>query len=156
MNKTLQLLASIGLAQLAGILGAFATSSSVQTWYPELTKPWFTPPDWLFGPAWITLYTLMGIAAWLIYRKDRSKKPVRTALWIYAGQLALNAAWSPAFFGLRSPTLGLLVIVPLLAAITATIAAFRRVSRLAAALLVPYLLWVLYATALNFEIWRLN
>ncbi|MFW5967855.1 MAG: TspO/MBR family protein, partial [Persicimonas sp.] len=154
LKSVLQLVASIALAQLAGLLGAVATASSVDTWYGTLDKPGFTPPDWLFGPAWITLYTLMGIAAWLVYREGWPEPAVKAALVVYGLQLLLNAAWSPAFFGLQSPALGLVVIVPLWAAIAATIYFFGRVSTPAAWLLVPYLLWVTYATALNFEIWR--
>lgn len=156
MRTALRLLASIALAQLAGVIGAVATNPSVHTWYPGLAKPWFTPPNWLFGPAWITLYTLMGIAAWLVYRQGWSNRDVRVALGLYGLQLALNAAWSPAFFGLQFPALGLIVIAALFFAILATMYWFSSVSRVACGLLAPYLVWVAYATALNFEIWRLN
>lgn len=156
MRALLQILGSIVVAQLAGIIGAWATASSVRSWYPTLEKPWFTPPNWLFGPAWITLYTLMGIAAWLVWRHGSSEPAVRWALALYGVQLVINAAWSPVFFGLRAPGPGLAVIVVLWFAIVATIVAFGRVSSAAAWLLAPYIAWVTYATALNFEIWRLN
>lgn len=149
-------IASIAIAQVAGIIGAISTASSVETWYPTLEKPWFTPPNWLFAPAWITLYTLMGIAAYLVWREGWGDSAVKVALVAYGIQLVFNAAWSPAFFGLRSPSIGLAVIVPLWFAIVATIYLFGRVSTTAAWLLAPYILWVTYATALNFEIWRLN
>jgi len=148
--------ASVAIAQLAALLGAYATATSVQTWYPTLAKPWFTPPNWLFGPAWTTLYTLMGVAAYLVWRRGWDRGVVRVALFAYAFQLALNTAWSPVFFGLQAPGPGLAVIGALWAAIVVTIVWFSRVSRTAAALMVPYLLWVTYAAALNFEIWRLN
>ena len=156
MRTALQVALSILIAQLPGIIGAFATASSVETWYPALEKPAFTPPSWLFGPVWIALYTLMGIAAYLVWREGSSQGPVRVALGAYGLQLLLNAAWSPAFFGARSPLFGLAVIVPLWFAIAATIYVFDRVSRPAAALMLPYLAWVTYAVALNFEVWRLN
>jgi tryptophan-rich sensory protein len=155
-NTILGVLASVAIAQAAGIIGAFATASSVRSWYPGLEKPWFTPPNWLFGPAWITLYTLIGIAAYIVWTEGWSNPAVKTALIAYGVQLALNTAWSPAFFGLKSPSIGLAVIIPLWIAIVVTIVLFSRVSWTAAGLLIPYIAWVSYATALNFEIWRLN
>jgi translocator protein len=124
-------------------------------WYAQLNKPAWTPPNWLFGPAWTTLYTLMAIAAWLISLRPASPAR-RTALIAFFVQLILNALWTPAFFGLRSPAMGLVVIVPLWLAILATIILFWRVRPVAAALLIPYILWVTYATALNFALWQLN
>ncbi|MFW6054185.1 MAG: TspO/MBR family protein [Persicimonas sp.] len=157
MRAAIQIILSILLAQAAGAIGAVATQSSVSTWYKTLEKPAFTPPNWLFGPAWITLYTLMGIAAWLVWRKGGFSDPgVRVALIAYGVQLLINTAWSPVFFGARMPGAGLVVIVALLVAIAATIYLFAQHSAAAAWLMVPYLLWVSYATALNFEIWRLN
>ena len=147
---------SIAIAQIAGIIGAVSTASSVDTWYPTLDKPWFTPPNWLFAPAWITLYTLMGIAAYLVWSEGWDQSAVRIALAAYGIQLVLNAVWSPAFFGMQSPSLGLFVIVPLWLAIVVTIYLFAQVSSVAAWLMAPYILWVTYAAALNFEIWRLN
>lgn len=141
---------------MAGLLGAFATASSVQNWYPTLEKPWFTPPGWVFAPVWTLLYTLMGIAAYLVWRQGWSEGAVRAALIAFAVQLVLNALWSPAFFGLQSAGLGLVVIFFLWVAIIVTIVWFGRVSTVAAWLMVPYLAWVTYAMALNFEIWRLN
>lgn len=157
MSTFIQIAVSVIIAQLAGIIGAFATQSSVGSWYTTLVKPWFTPPNWLFGPAWITLYTLMGIAAWLVWRKGGfSDEGVRVALIAYGVQLLINAAWSPAFFGARSPIAGLLIIAVLWVAIAVTIYLFSRHSKVAAWLMAPYLAWVTYASALNFEIWRLN
>ena len=157
MVKTiLQLAVAIAIPEIVGALGAVATASSVQGWYKTLDKPWFTPPNWLFGPAWITLYAIMGVASYLVWRQGWDRPEVRLALVAYAVQLALNAAWSPIFFGLRSPGPALAVIVALWLAIAATTFAFSRVSWWAAGLMVPYLAWVTYAAALNFEIWRLN
>ncbi|QDG49186.1 tryptophan-rich sensory protein [Persicimonas caeni] len=157
MSTFLQIAVSVIIAQLAGIIGAFATRSSVGSWYKTLDKPWFTPPNWLFGPAWITLYTLMGVAAWLVWRKGGfSDEGVRVALIAYGVQLVINAAWSPAFFGARSPMAGLVIIAVLWVAIIVTIYLFAQHSKAAAWLLAPYLAWVTYASALNFEIWRLN
>lgn len=156
MRTIIGLVVSILLAQTAGVLGAWATATSVREWYPTLTKPFFTPPNWLFAPAWTTLYTLMGIAAYLVWSEGTSKGVVQIALAAYVVQLLLNAAWSPVFFGLRAPGPGLIIIVLLWVAIVVTITWFARVSSIATWLMVPYLLWVTYAAALNFEIWRLN
>lgn len=156
MQTFLGLLVSVLIAQVAGIIGAIATASSVRNWYPTLEKPWFTPPNWLFGPAWVTLYTLMGIAAYLVWQQGWSQGVVKAALVLYGVQLLINAAWSPVFFGMRAPTAGLIVIAALWVAIVVTMVWFGRVSATATWLMAPYLLWVTYAAALNFEIWRLN
>ena len=147
---------SIVLPQAVGISAAFATAAGVRNWYPSLVKPGFTPPSWVFGPAWTLLYLLMGIALWLVWREAGTDDRARPALLVFAVQLALNALWSVLFFGLRSPALAFAEIVMLWAAITLTIVLFRRVSPLAAALLVPYWLWVGFATLLNGSIWILN
>lgn len=138
---------------VGGAISGLATPPG--DWYASLAKPSWTPPPWLFGPVWTLLYAMMGIAAWLLWRR-RSQAAGRRALWLFLAQLALNFAWTPAFFGLRSPGLALVIIVMLAAAIVATIAAAWRVQRAAAAMLVPYLGWVSFATALNLAIWRLN
>ncbi|WP_266077672.1 TspO/MBR family protein [Haladaptatus caseinilyticus] len=145
------LLASIVVCQLAGIVPSILTANDVATWYTTLQKPAFTPPSWVFGPVWTTLYLLTGIALYLVWRRGN-----RGALVIFAVQLALNAAWTLVFFGMRWPAGGLVVIVALLVAIGATIVAFTRVDRRAGLLLVPYALWVSFATVLNYELWRLN
>jgi benzodiazapine receptor len=141
---------------VAGVAG-WATSQSVATWYLTLNRPSWTPPNWLFAPVWTTLYIMMAVAAWRIWRSGGGfTGTARPALVMFFVQLALNFAWSFAFFGARSPSLGLVVIIMLWLAIAATISAFRPIDRLAAWLLVPYLAWVSYATALNFAIWTLN
>jgi tryptophan-rich sensory protein len=146
------LLAAVVVCQLAGIVPAFLTADEVAGWYTTVQQPAFTPPNWVFGPVWTTLYLLMGVALYLVWRDEKD----RLALAAFAVQLALNASWTLVFFGMQWPAGGLAVIVALLAAIVATIALFARVDRRAALLLVPYLAWVGFATALNFEIWRLN
>ena len=146
----------VGICVVLGAAGGLITAPQIQTWYTTLEKPGFTPPNWVFGPVWTLLYALQGVAAWLIWRAGLDRRIVRLALGLFAIQFVLNIAWSPAFFGLESPILGLVVIVPLWFAIVATMAAFSRVDRRAAALLVPYLTWVTFATALNYAIWTLN
>ncbi|MFC6719644.1 TspO/MBR family protein [Natrialbaceae archaeon GCM10025810] len=123
-------------------------------WFRALEKPAFYPPGIAFPIVWTTLFTLLGVALWLVWRRDAPGR--RLALGLFAAQMAVNVAWTPAFFGLEAPLLGLLVIVTLWVLVVATFAAFRRVDRRAAALLVPYLAWVTFAAALNFELWRLN
>lgn len=154
MNNTFKLIISIILPQLIGGVGALVTISSVGSWYQTIEKPFFTPPSWVFGPAWTTLYLLMGIALFLIWKSDHPSK--KTALWLFGIQLVLNGIWSPAFFGLESPILGLVVIVPLWILIVVCIKVFFPIHKTASYLMVPYLLWVSFATALNAGIWYLN
>jgi translocator protein len=146
------LLVSIVVCELAGIVPSFLTANDVATWYTTLQKPGFTPPSWVFGPVWTTLYLLMGIALYLVWRRGDN----RFALAVFAVQLLLNAGWTLVFFGMRWPAGGLAVIVALLVAIVATMVTFARIDRRAALLLVPYLCWVGFATLLNYELWRLN
>lgn len=156
VKDILQLIVSVFISQLAGLIGSVATSASVQTWYVTLTKPVFTPPNWLFAPVWITLYTLMGLALFLIWRLGVQTRGVNRALALFGVQLLLNTLWSIAFFGLRSPLAGFVVILLLWLAIAATIAHFLPLSRPAGLLLVPYILWVSLAAALNLAILLLN
>jgi tryptophan-rich sensory protein len=149
------LVGSVLLCELAGIVPAILTAEDVATWYPTLVRPDFTPPDSLFGPVWTTLYLLMGVSLYLVWRRDGGRAR-RLALGVFGVQLALNASWTLVFFGAHAIFGGLVVIVALLATIVATIALFARIDRRAAALLVPYLLWVSFATVLNYELWRLN
>jgi translocator protein len=149
MPEMLRLIVSIGVCLLAGGLGAIFTRASVGGWYAVLVKPSFTPPAWIFGPVWTLLYIMMGVALFLLWRKGVSDPRVQHALIAFAVQLALNALWSPAFFGLRSCLAGLIVIVPLWIAIAATIALAAPLSAAAALLLSPYLAWVSFAAVLN-------
>lgn len=156
VKDILKLIASIFVCQLAGMIGAVATSASIQTWYVTLNKPFFTPPNWLFAPVWLTLYTLMGISLFLLWRQGVHDRLVQIALAIFGIQLLLNAFWSIAFFGLRSPLAGLSVILILWIAIAATILKFLPLSKPAGLLLIPYILWVSIAAALNLAIVLLN
>lgn len=139
---------TFGVAAVGGIV----TSDSVRSWYPSLVKPTWNPPAWIFGPVWTTLYLMMAVAAWLVWRQAGW---CGALVW-FAGQLTLNATWSPLFFGWHRVDLALVNIVALWVAIVGTLVAFWKVSPLAGGLLVPYLLWVSFATALNFTLWRLN
>ena len=154
MSNALKLIISLILPQIAGGLGAFFTISSVQSWYMTITKPSFNPPSWVFGPTWTILYVLMGISCFLIWKTDHPQR--NKFLGLYGIQLVLNALWSPAFFGMESPALGLLVIVPLWVMILICILEFRKSSPLASKLMIPYLLWVSFASVLNLSIWWLN
>jgi len=155
MKPWLMLLLFIAVCLAVSGAGAVVTNTSVNEWYPTLKKPSWNPPSWVFGPVWTTLYVMMAIAAWLIWR-ERGFAEARGALGLFAFQLALNAAWSPLFFGMRSPLAGLIDIIPLGAAILATMVWFWKIVPLAGVLLLPYWLWVCFATALNFTIWRMN
>lgn len=127
------------------------------TWYADLTKPMFNPPNWLFGLVWAVLYVLMGIAAYLIWSRRKSKKSdARCALSLFAVQLVINAMWAAVFFGLRSTFYGLAELVVLWIAVLATTTEFYRISKRAALLMLPYLAWITFALALNLYIWRLN
>lgn len=150
----LMLVLFIAAPQAAGLLGTIFTTPAIPGWYANLVKPDFSPPNWIFGPVWTALYLAMGIAAFLVWRR-RSPHSSRAlvAFWV---QLALNTLWSILFFGMKSPLLGLIDIVLLWLAIVWTMVEFKKVSKPAFWLLVPYLLWVSFATALNFSIFLLN
>jgi len=149
------LLVCLGACFGAAILGAAFTGAAVAEWYPTLRQPAWTPPPWVFGPVWTALYAMMAVAAWLVWRKD-GWAGARAALGLFAAQLALNAAWTPLFFGLHAVGAAMLDLAVLWVAIAATTAAFWRHRRAAAALMVPYLAWSTFAAALNFAIWRMN
>ena len=136
------------------LVGSAVTLPKIPTWYAGLAKPSFTPPNVVFGPVWTTLYVMMAVAVWRI-AGDASKEKTR-AIVLFAIQLGCNALWSPVFFGLEAPKLGLATICALLVSLAITIAAFWRIDRLAALLLAPYFAWVCYATALNAAIVALN
>ena len=136
-------------------LGAVVTDLSVRDWYATLEKPSWNPPNWLFGPVWTTLYIGMAIAAWLVWRQ-RGLGEGWLPLTLFGIQLTLNAIWSALFFGFRSPGAAFAEIILLWLAILATIIAFARYSTWAAALLIPYLAWVSFATVLNWTLWRMN
>lgn len=159
MSKTRSaagLIVWIALSQLAGVIGGFFTATSVGTWYAGLEKPSFSPPNWVFGPVWTTLYTLMGIAAWLVWKNGAGRPLARAGLWIFGIQLALNALWSVIFFGLRDPMWAWVELIALWIAILVTVDHFTRIVRAAGLLLLPYLAWVTFAGVLNYHIWKLN
>jgi translocator protein len=140
----------------AGFVGSQLQGDALDSWYRELDRPAFTPPDWVFAPVWTILYVLIGVAAWLDWRAQAGSSRARLALAVFAIQLVLNAAWSGVFFGLRSPEWALLVIGLLAASIVAWIALTWRPARTAAYLLLPYLAWVSFATVLNASIAMMN
>jgi len=148
--------AAIAISLLFGFMGAIATQSGIDGWYPELNKPWFTPPNRIIGPVWIVMYLLMGIAAGIVWNRGFYHKWVKTALYHFGFQLLLNGSWSLLFFGIQQPFFALLNIIALFLLILLTIKWFKVVSTRAAYLLIPYAVWVLFAMLLNFEIWRLN
>jgi translocator protein len=153
-NKIFRFAVSLSICQLADVIGSVFTASTVSTWYSTLIKPSFTPPSWLFGPIWILLYFLMGTSLYLLWQNKAKDK--KKSLIIFGIQLILNVCWSFLFFGLKSPLYGLIGILFLLAAIILTIAFSYRVSLYAVIALIPYLVWVSFATILNYVILSLN
>lgn len=151
-----KLIAAVLACNAFGSLGALVTVTGPGSWYAALEKPFFTPPGWVFAPVWITLFTLMGIALFLIWESGTGRREVRVALAIFCIQFVFNVLWSFLFFGLRSPFLGLADITLLWVLIAATIAAFYRVRKSAAWLLIPYICWVTIAMGLNFGVYILN
>ncbi len=157
MKKKLTYIAiTVSVCLVIGFLASFATQTSVNTWYITLNKPSFNPPNSIFAPVWTILYIMMGISAGLVWAKGLHHIWVKTALYHFGFQLLYNALWSIVFFGLREPFWGLLVIITLLILLTLTIRWFYVVSKPAAYLLIPYFLWLCFATALNYKVWELN
>ena len=156
MKQSLKLIFALAIPLLAGGIGSIFTTPAIPTWYADLIKPALNPPSWVFGPVWTTLFVLMGISAFLVWKKGLEHKYVKIALSIFIGQLVLNTLWSIIFFGLHSPGGAFVELMILWLAILATIIAFARISRLAAWLLIPYILWVSFAGHLNYSIWQLN
>lgn len=145
----------VALCLVIGALGASVVATSVDTWYADLAKPSFTPPDRVFGPVWTVLYVLMAIAAWRVWRAaDRDTR--RGPLTLFALQLALTLGWTVVFFGLQKIGAAVATIVVLDVGVAVTMLAFRPIDRWAGLLMVPYLAWVVFATVLNIAIWRLN
>ncbi|MCX8035696.1 MAG: tryptophan-rich sensory protein [Candidatus Sumerlaeia bacterium] len=155
MKPWIALAGFVAVCFVPAVLGAFFTSTSVATWYPALRKPAWTPPGWVFGPVWTALYLSMAVAAWIVWR-ERGLAGAKTAMVFFAVQLALNAAWSPLFFGLKHPAAALIDVVLLWTFIAATIISFWQIKPPAAILLLPYWVWVGFATGLNYAIWRMN
>ena len=155
-RKFLYITISVAICLLVGFLSGFATQSSVGDWYVTLNKPFFNPPNWIFGPVWTILYIMMGVAAGLVWSKGWHHRWVKTALYHFSFQLIFNALWSVVFFGFKQPFWAMLVILILLALILLTMKSFHVVSKTASYLLIPYFLWVSFATLLNYKIWEMN
>jgi benzodiazapine receptor len=147
---------SIMVALSAGFIGSLFTTPSIAGWYQELVKPTLAPPNWIFAPVWTSLFLLMGVAAFLIWKKGLARKDIKTALGLFVFQLALNALWSIIFFGAHAPGWALLEIILLWIAILATMLSFWKISRIAGSLMLPYFLWVTFAIYLNYSIFILN
>jgi translocator protein len=171
VNNFFKLVIAIGVSELAGIIGSFFTVSAIPNWYSTLVKPEMNPPSWVFGPVWITLYALMGVAAFLIWSScaptdteaiadkkasEDKKQRIKIALGVFGIQLFLNAIWSIIFFGLHSPGWALINIILLWLAIIWTMVVFYKISKPATYLLIPYLLWVSFAIYLSYSIFILN
>lgn len=178
INNTFKLIIAIIVSELAGIIGSVFTTPSIVGWYAGIVKPALNPPAWIFGPVWTTLFALMGISAWLVWKRLDSRfrlprlmrvkaggndkegggndRKIKIALSLFLGQLVLNTLWSIIFFGLHSPGGALFEMIFLWLAILTTITAFAKISKPAAWLLVPYILWVSFAGYLNYLIWILN
>ncbi|MBI4052629.1 MAG: tryptophan-rich sensory protein [Candidatus Diapherotrites archaeon] len=151
-----RLAASIAICGLAGAVGSIFTFPAIASWYASINKPYFTPPNWVFGPVWTALFLLMGIALFLVWEKGFQEKENKFAVKVFGAQLALNVLWSLLFFGLHNPFLAMIEIVALWLAIAATTILFSRIDRRAALLLLPYLAWVSFAAFLNYSVWLLN
>jgi len=156
ISTVIKILIAVLVCLGIGFIGSIATQASVDTWFVALDKPSFNPPSWLFAPVWTLLYVLMGVAAGMVWSRGFHHLWVKTALYHFGFQLILNAGWSIAFFGYQSPLAGLIIIIALIVLVLFTFKWFKIVSKTAAYLLIPYILWIGFAAALNFEIWRLN
>jgi len=157
MNKYIKILIFVLTCVAIGYLSGQVTQSSIKTWYPDLVKPSFNPPNWIFAPVWGTLYIMMGIAAGLVWsRIDFEREAVRKALIFFVIQLALNSMWSFLFFGLKNPMLAGIEIILLWLMIYETYIKFGKIDKIAGYLFIPYILWVSFAAVLNGSIWWLN
>lgn len=156
IQTSLKLISAILISELAGVIGSLFTFSSIPTWYATIVRPSFSPPNWIFGPVWTTLFALMGIALFLVWQKGFSRKDVKVAVVLFAVQLLLNTCWSIIFFGAHNPGAAFIEIIFLWLAILVTIIAFFRISKWAGYLLLPYIAWVSFAAFLNYAIWTLN
>lgn len=154
LGSLLALAFFVGISLLAGFVGSLSTMSSIQGWYAVLNQPSWTPPNWVFGPVWTLLYVLMGTSAFLVWRSKKVGKYL--ALWLFLAHLLVNLFWSVAFFGLHELLLSMIVILVLAGLIVALMRLYRPYSRLAMYLMIPYLLWVAYASTLNLGFLVLN
>lgn len=155
VNPSLKLIISLILTLLVGFGAGFVTTDAINSWYSDLQKPFFNPPGWVFAPVWTILYILMGISSYLVWKLPETSKR-NIALFIFVLQLLLNGTWNLIFFKLHAIGLAFANIFILWIMIIVTMYLFTSLSKLAAWLLYPYLLWVSYAAVLNFSIWQLN
>jgi tryptophan-rich sensory protein len=155
-KKVLRFIISIIICQSAGIFGSLFTFEAVPDWYITLEKPFFAAPNWIFGPVWIILYFLMGVSLYIVWKDELKSKTRNVFFVVFAIQLILNALWSLLFFGLKSPLLGLIDILILDVMLVVTIFYAKRVSKYAAMLLIPYMVWIIIASVLNYAILVLN
>lgn len=156
INNFFKFIIAIVSCQLAGVVGSVFTISAIPLWYENITKPALNPPAWVFGPVWMVLYFMMGVAAFLVWRKGLDKRGVKIALIFFDLQLILNVFWSVIFFGFRNPGGAFIEIIFLWLAIFTVIILFSKISYLASWLLFPYIVWVGFAGYLNFSIWQLS
>lgn len=156
LKHPMLLIFSFGFVFLTAFIGSSATGSNIATWYVLLKKPPFNPPNWVFGPVWTVLYILMTISLYRVWRKGFKKKEIKTAVILFFVNLFLNALWSITFFGLKNVSLAIVVIIALLLSIIVLIRKFSVIDKVSSKLLIPYALWVSFATILNFSIWILN
>lgn len=156
MSNTLKLIIAVALPLVVGATSGFFTMTGVESWYQTINKPSWNPPNWVFGPVWTTLYILMGIALFLVWKADTSAELKKIAISLFAVQLVLNFFWSFIFFYLQQPGWAVLELAIMWIFILLTIFAFAQVSKTAAWLLVPYISWVSFAGILNYTIWKLN
>jgi tryptophan-rich sensory protein len=154
--KYLKMLLSIAICYSAGAIGSIFTVQAIPTWYSTLNKPSFNPPSWVFAPVWTLLYIMMGLSAYRIWEQGWHQKKIKIALIFFAVQLVLNASWSVIFFGWHNPGLALINIILLWLGIVICVVRFYRIDKWASYLLLPYLVWVSFATLLNYNIWILN
>lgn len=156
MTKIVKLIVSLAVSFAAGAVGSLATIPNVPTWYAALDKPFFNPPNWVFGPVWTLLYALMGISLYLVWTARRDRLTKQVAYFAFGSQLVLNAAWSLVFFGLHALVLACSVIAVLIISIVSTMLLFKSISKTAFFLLVPYVAWTSFAAALTVAIALLN
>ena len=156
MKNVVRFTVAVAIPLLVGGIASYFTASSVKTWFQTLNKPWFNPPAWLFAPVWTVLYIMMGIAFYLVWTKTADASVKKTAIIFYLAQLLLNFCWSFLFFYAQQPGWAFAEIVALWVLIVGTIYWFRKAYKPAAWLLAPYILWVSFASALNYAIWQLN
>ena len=152
----IKLIASLAVCQLAAFIGSLFNIAAIPTWYTTINKPFFNPPNWVFAPVWTTLFILMGMALYLVWEKGYSKKEVKLGVNMFLVQLSLNVLWSALFFGIRDILLAFVEIIALWIAIALTMCHFKKVSKKAFWLMVPYLAWVSFAAVLNLAIWLIN